>query len=208
VYSLRAQVSVTLGRATDYETRAGQLLEVARGQPGFQGGALLNSLSYPAQYTLLSNWENRQAGINFGKSQVFQSFLRDHPNDNLFSPIGTVEAYEVLSYKRQTGGAGVAYLATRTINQGQAQAYQQSREQLINILQQQRGIVTTALSRLAGSATQWAFYISALSDDDLQAAANSQALQQWSQQHLTAYDAGPSEAQTYAVVLAHVPAQV
>ena len=206
MYSIRAQGSVLSGRSREFEALAGRFLDMLRSQPGCQGVGLFNSLSYPFQYNWISTWENRQVSDAVIRSETFEEFMRENtPATPFVTPLGPVEAYELVTYKRQPGGAGVAYLAIRTINPTQVDAFQQSRQQLFEILNQQRGVVTTALSRLAGSRTQWAIYLSWLSEDDMQAAVNSPELQQWAAQHLTAYDVGPAQEQAYRVVLAHVP---
>lgn len=204
MYSVRAQQSVAGGRTAEYEARIGKFFDLLRGQQGFQGGALLNSISYPFQYQLIANFENRQASAAFGRSQAFQNWFQQNPNDNLYTVLAPVDAYEVVTYQRQGGNAKAAYLAFRTIDPAKAQAFQQSREQLFGIVKQSRGAVTAALSRLAGSQNRWSIYLSFLGEEDLQAFANSQQTQGWSAQHLTAYDAGPAEAQSYDVVMAHV----
>jgi antibiotic biosynthesis monooxygenase (ABM) superfamily enzyme len=204
VYSVRAQQSVAGGRTAEYEARISKFFDLLRQQQGFQGGALLNSLSYPFQYQLIANFENRQASASFSRSQAFQNWFQQNPNDNLYTVLAPVEAYEVVTYQRQGGNAKAAHLAFRTIDPAKAQAFQQSREDLFKIVQQSRGAVTCALSRLAGSQNRWAAYLSFLTEEDMQAAANAQQTQAWIARHLTAYDDGPADAESYEVVLAHV----
>jgi quinol monooxygenase YgiN len=209
MYSLRSQVSVTPGRLADYEARNAQFLELLRAQPGYQGGALLNSLSYPAQYNLISNWENRQAAFTFARSQAFQTFIRQHPNDNIFTGLAPIEAYEIVLVQREGGQPTYATLIERTIRQDSVEAFLQSRRQLIELRHKQaRGVVTSAISRLAGSQTQWVGYLSWLSQSDAEAFRNSAPMQQWISQHGTTYDSAPPVINACEVVMAHVPAPV
>src|SRR5687768_637868 len=110
MYMTRIEYSVMGGRVAEFEAGQAQYGEVLRQQPGFQQLVMLNSLGYPAKYTLLVRWESRDAHRAWSRSDAFQDFAKEHPfrNDELYTRSRPLEAYEVV---------------LEVVNEGQQEAY-------------------------------------------------------------------------------------
>lgn len=102
MYTIRAEFTVALGKATEFEAAIAHLGEVEQAQPGFQGLALWNSVGYPTQYAVLARWGSRDAMNAFRRTPVFSSAVDSFTS--LASLPRDPEVYEVVIDAGQAGG--------------------------------------------------------------------------------------------------------
>lgn len=179
-----------------------------RQQPGYQGGALLNSAGYPLRYTRITVWDNRDALKAFWASTAIQRFAQENPAEGIFTTTRDIEAYEIIHRVSQPGQPTTAVLVDWTTDPGKAQAFADSRKELIELRRRVgRGVVTSAISRFLGGPNRYVVYLSALSAGDLTAFFATPEYQTWVQTHgVTEYSSTPPTIQAFEVVYAQVPA--
>jgi heme-degrading monooxygenase HmoA len=102
MHTVRAEFTVALGKAAEFEGAVARWGEVGRGQLGFQGLALWNSVGYPTQYAVLTRWESREAMNAFHHTAAFSSAVDSLTN--LVAVPRPPEVYEVVLDAGQAGG--------------------------------------------------------------------------------------------------------
>lgn len=203
--SIRTEAAVPAGRIAEFEAQHTRAFDIARGQPGFQGGTLLCSLSHPLIYTRVSVWDDLSAVKSFWKGQAFQDFLQQSPAE-LTTFTRPMDCYELIETVRDPGTPAVVAMIERTIKPGALDAFVESRKELFRLQRSEgRGAVTSAVSRLAGNPTKTVVYLSYLSQDDLMAFVGSASYQEWAAKHGDTYNAEPPTMETYEAVLVYAP---
>lgn len=130
-----------------------QLSDMAKAQPGFQAGMLLNSLSYPAQYVFLMGWESRAVRQAWIKGEAFSAFFQAHAIQGLVTLGRPQEAYDMLCRVTGEGQAAYGVLAdwTLDVRAGNAASFERTCKELFELRKQYvQRFVANGLGRLLG----------------------------------------------------------
>jgi heme-degrading monooxygenase HmoA len=153
MYGIRTEVMVVPGKARAFEAWWAQLSDLAKAQRGFQTGALLNSLSYPAKHIFLMLWESRETRQAWAKGEVFSTFMQANPPQTLVTPGRPQEAYDVLFRVMGEGQPAYAGLVDWTLDPrpGNAASFERTRQEIFELRKQYvPGFVGNGLGRLFG----------------------------------------------------------
>ena len=186
MYVIRVEGTVPIGRLVDFEAWIDQFFDQIKQVKGLQAATLLQSLSYPGQFTGIYRFENRSAAQSMTRDAQFNSFLQQHPLEGLFIPTRPIEGQETVVFDRGQGTFGTLTLVDVTIDlkPGNQQAFEQRTTQLLSLVQQHgRGVVVTALTRLAGSAQRYTIAYGFISMDDGQATMTSPEIARFREQN-------------------------
>lgn len=202
--SIRTEATVPAGRIADFEALQSRLFDISRGQPGFQGGVLLCSLSHPLTYTRISVWDDLSAVKTFWKGQAFRDLVQQNAADPIATFTRPMDCYELIETVRDPGAPTVVALIDRTIQPGTLDSFVESRKEFFRLQRSEgKGAVTSGISRLAGSLTRVTGYLSYLSQDDLTAFGNTAAYKHWAEKHGATYDAEPPTVEVHEAVLVY-----
>jgi len=169
MYTLRVRGTVAAGKATAFEAWYQRSIANLKQQPGYQRCALFNSLGYPAQYTSILTFDDRQAARTCLRGPFLQ-FLAADPFADLIASLEPAEAYELVHTTVGTLPAvgAVTALVDISTDIAQTQAFEASRTELLNIIRQHgKGFVRNALWRFAGAPGRYLIAYAHASSDDL-----------------------------------------
>lgn len=204
MYSLRVEGSVPAGRLLDFEAWIDKFFAQIKEVQGLQAALLLQSLSYPGQFTGLYRFENRSAAQAMARNPQFNAFLQQNPLTGLFMPTKPIEAYESVVFERGEGTVGTLARVDVTIElkSGNQQAFEQRTTQLLSLVQRQgRGVVVTSLSRLAGSAQRYSIGYGFISIEDAQATMSAPEITSFREQNpLSQFGSAEPSAESFDLV--------
>jgi len=207
MFVTRIEFWVTPGRVAEFEAQEAQLHPLLAQQPGLERCTLGNALGYPAKYVRVIRWESRDAANAWRKGSALGAFLREHPNQGLYTAGRPVEAYEIVGTLRGPAAPGAnayAVLVDWTVDArpGTAQAFEESRAALFELRQRcGRGLAVQVLSRFLGGGGRYLAYIVTTTRDDLQATTTAPEVQEFMQAHpWSEYSSNPPVAEPYELV--------
>jgi len=159
LYATKLDVMVAAGKLNEFEGFSGRRLELVGKQSGLLRAAVLNSLAYPAKHTLLTLWESREASRAFTHSSELSKLMDEMRPQAFLTPIGPMEAFEVVHRVTGPGVAKTGYLIDQTVpNQpaGNVKAYEEARLKLFELRQKlAKGFVVNVLARFLGGGNRY-----------------------------------------------------
>jgi heme-degrading monooxygenase HmoA len=211
MYSTRLQVMVNPGRAADFEEWARRLFDNQQRQQGFERGSVLNSLGYPAKFTILGSWVNRDAARNWGRNNL-RDFLTQNPTEGIATPMGPVDAWETIIVTRSADPTPGAYavLVDATIDPSKARDFEESRKRLFALRQQYgKGFISNTLSRFLGAPGRYGILVASRSEQDSIATQNAVEVKRyWDEHPISEFGGGQPAIEICEIVYAVVPAGV
>jgi len=156
MYAVRTELLLPPWRGHEFEAWAMRLKGAWQKSAGFQGAALLNSLGYPARYTILSYWNEREACRTSDKSAVMGKVVRS--GEDLFTAPRPQEAYEVVLTvgAPPIGEGGWSQMVQWEIKAGAAEAFEASRKELFDLRQSRtKGNLVSRLHRFLGNSSRY-----------------------------------------------------
>ncbi|HEY7062454.1 MAG TPA: antibiotic biosynthesis monooxygenase [Chloroflexota bacterium] len=205
MFVTRIELWVTPGRVAEFEAQEARLHALLAQQPDLERCALGNSLGYPSKYVRMIRWQSRDTANAWRKGAALGAFLREHPNQGLYTAGRPIEAYEIVSTLRGSATAGAnghAVLVDWTIDARNAQAFEDSRAAVFEVRQRYgRGLAAQVLGRFLGGGGRYLAYIVTATRDDLQATNTAPEVQQFMQAHpWSDYGGSPPVAEPYEIV--------
>jgi heme-degrading monooxygenase HmoA len=153
MYAIRTEIMIGPGKVRAFEAWWAQFSDLAKAQRGFQTGALLNSLSYPAKHVLLMLWESREARQAWAKGEVFNAFVHANSPQALVTPSRPQEAYDVLLRVTGEGQPAYAGLVDWTLDPrpDNVASFERSRKEIFELRKHYvPGFIVNGLGRLFG----------------------------------------------------------
>ena len=210
MYVIRNQVNVDVQKVARFEAWIQLVNQHLQQQPGFQRSSLLNSLGYPARYQGTIIFTDRQAAMTWARGP-WLSFVAANPVNELLIPAAPIEAWEVIQSNLGAPAATGSFLAFAeiTIDPAQAQAYEASRKQLLELFQKHgRGLLGGALARFLGGPNRYAISNTFISRADAEATANAPEIQRFLQANPASNFGGTVTYEFFEVVQVAVAATV
>jgi heme-degrading monooxygenase HmoA len=213
MYATRIDVTVAFGKAAAFEERMARQNEVLHALAGFQARRVLNSLGYPAKYTVLSLWDSREAARAGVRSTAMQAYVEANPQPAWGTITRPVEAYEeVHTVEGQAQGQtpGLVTLIDWTLHPGPdtAEAFEQSRRELFELQRQHNpGLVRHRLLRFLGAPGRYLVTNAATSQAAMRQAFRHPEIQRYAQEHpTTMYAPAPNVVEFFEPIRVPVPA--
>jgi heme-degrading monooxygenase HmoA len=209
MYVLRLEGTVATGRAGEFEETMRGLGDLLAQHPGFDRGALLNSYGYPAKYTRMIRFLDRESARAWERSAELATFREQHPLGGIYTATRPTEAYELVHAVRGGGEAGYVHMADWTIGPAAANAatFAADRKELFELRQRNgQGFVAMLLLRFLGGQGRYVQY--SVSTDEAAAAASGAVAEnrRWVQDHPAAMYGGPGPVQeAYELLQAYLP---
>lgn len=205
MYLSRTETMVAAGREAEYEDRVKRLGELAQKQPGFQQRGVLNSLSYPRKYSVISRWDSREAFRANIMTEAYRAFQQANPAAAISTATRPQEGYEfILGVGDPTTIASRNYITIVewVINAGAAADYETSRKEVFELRQKlQQGFVRNSLWRLGGMANRYLILQAYTSLEGVRANATNPELQAFNSAHpVSNYSSTPNITDTFEVL--------
>jgi heme-degrading monooxygenase HmoA len=209
MYVLRLEGTVAAGRAGEFEDTMRKLGDLLAQHPGFDRGALLNSYGYPAKYTRMIRFLDRESARAWERSAELATFREKHSLNGIYTASRPAEAYELVHAARGEGKAGYVHMADWTVSTAAANAatFEADRKELFELRRSNgQGFVAMLLLRFLGGQGRYVQY--SVSTDEAAAAASGAVPEnrRWVQNHPAASYGGPGPVQeAYELLQAYVP---
>ncbi|HLZ68624.1 MAG TPA: hypothetical protein VKV26_01825 [Dehalococcoidia bacterium] len=150
MYAIRASGIAAAGKAAQFEAWYVRFVQHLKTQPGYLRSVLFNSSGIINRYTSLVTFSDRKAAQAF--DGPYAQFIAANPVQDLIEVATPLEAWELLT---TNGGAvpsgGAVAMVEVSVDPNKAQAFEQSRTELLALIAQQgRGFVRNGLWRFGG----------------------------------------------------------
>jgi len=161
VYLTREELYALPGRAAKFETSVEAYFALLRQQDALLRATLLNSLGSPAKYTLLEQWESRDACKSFSRSETLAEFARRYPWSQVANAGRPREAYEAVHRVLGSGKPAAAYLIDEVVGPGEGNidAFETSRGEVYRLRKEHGvGFAASLLSRFLGGGGRYLIF--------------------------------------------------
>jgi len=161
IYLTREELYALPGKAAKFESWVEAYFALLRRQDALLRATLLSSLGLPAKYTLLEQWESRDACKAFARGEVFAEFAHGHSWSQVASPGRPPEAYEVVHRVLGSGEPGAAYLIDEVVGpgEGNVDVFEASRGEVYRLRREHGvGFAASLLSRFLGGGGRYLIF--------------------------------------------------
>jgi heme-degrading monooxygenase HmoA len=150
---IRQHHTVPTPRLVEYEQHFSRYSDAIRAAAGFSGGLLYQSLSYPAHFIRTAVWTSFDDAQAWVRTEPARAFMTANPLEGLATLTQPTEAWDlIIDVQGDTSRTGsIMVLFNWTLDQGNDQAFEQSRSELFELQRDEPTFIVSRLLRLLGT---------------------------------------------------------